>query len=226
MPVSRRRLPLRAARRRPVLRRPAAATAPATTASPRYFELPAPSLLAERLDRRAARPPHGVAARDPLPRRRLAIRRRCARRSSASSAAAGRVGGELAADHGRPALTQPAGADRRRIARSSRSTSTASSPAEPAVSIVVPLYKRLDFIEHQLLHFSTDPDFAAAELIYVLDSVEQTRRAGGAGAGALRPLRAALQGRQPDRRRRLRRRQRPRDRGLARRSGCCCSTPT
>jgi GT2 family glycosyltransferase len=43
-------------------------------------------------------------------------------------------------------------------------------PAEPEVSIVVPLYERIDLIEHQLAHFWQDPDFREAELIYVLDS--------------------------------------------------------
>lgn len=43
-------------------------------------------------------------------------------------------------------------------------------PAEPEASIIVPLYGRTDFIEHQLIEFSRDPWFAAhAELIYVVD---------------------------------------------------------
>jgi len=84
----------------------------------------------------------------------------------------GPVGGALASDHGRYALTRL----QERIVTESEVDSVVAygeGPAAPAVSIVVPLYKRLDFIEHQLLHFSTDPDFAEAELIYVLDSVEQ-----------------------------------------------------
>jgi len=82
------------------------------------------------------------------------------------------LGGELTVDHGRPALTKL----QLGTVAASRIESVDSygeSPAAPAVSIVVPLYKRLDFLEHQLLHFSADPDFAAVELIYVLDSVEQ-----------------------------------------------------
>ena len=43
-------------------------------------------------------------------------------------------------------------------------------PAEPQVSVVVPLYERIDLIEHQLAHFWRDADFHEAELIYVLDS--------------------------------------------------------
>jgi O-antigen biosynthesis protein len=84
----------------------------------------------------------------------------------------GPVGGPLAARHGRCALTRL----QTRIVEESEveSVDVYGEPVEePAVSIVIPLYKRLDFLEHQLLHFSTDPDLAEAELIYVLDSVEQ-----------------------------------------------------
>jgi GT2 family glycosyltransferase len=45
-------------------------------------------------------------------------------------------------------------------------------PADPAVSIVVPLYKRTDYVEHQLAQFVHDPEIARADLIYVLDSPE------------------------------------------------------
>lgn len=82
------------------------------------------------------------------------------------------LGGKLTVDHGRPALTKL----QLGTVTASRIESVDSygeSPTEPAVSIVVPLYKRLDFLEHQLLHFSADRDFASAELVYVLDSVEQ-----------------------------------------------------
>jgi GT2 family glycosyltransferase len=36
----------------------------------------------------------------------------------------------------------------------------------------VPLYKRTDFVEHQLLQFTQDPDLARVDLVYVLDSPE------------------------------------------------------
>jgi O-antigen biosynthesis protein len=84
----------------------------------------------------------------------------------------GAIGGELAAGHGSHALTRL----QRRIVADSRIASVdvyGAAVRSPAVSVVVPLYKRLDLLEHQLLHFSRDADFAAAELIYVLDSVEQ-----------------------------------------------------
>jgi O-antigen biosynthesis protein len=44
---------------------------------------------------------------------------------------------------------------------------------DPEVSIVVPLYGRIDFLEHQLTQFARDPEIAEADLIYVLDSPEQ-----------------------------------------------------
>jgi len=80
----------------------------------------------------------------------------------------GPVGGPLAAEHGRPALTRL----QERIVGESEVDSIdvyGEPPAAPEVSIVIPLYKRLDFIEHQFLHFSTDADLAEAELVYVLE---------------------------------------------------------
>jgi GT2 family glycosyltransferase len=49
------------------------------------------------------------------------------------------------------------------------------APADPEVSIVVPLYRRIDFLEHQLAQFSLDPELARTDLIYVLDSPERSR---------------------------------------------------
>ena len=45
-------------------------------------------------------------------------------------------------------------------------------PESPDVSIVVPIYQRIDLVEHQLLQFDRDPAIRAQELIYVLDSPE------------------------------------------------------
>jgi GT2 family glycosyltransferase len=42
----------------------------------------------------------------------------------------------------------------------------------PEVSIIIPLYGRVDFLEQQLAQFVHDPELAQAELIYVLDSPE------------------------------------------------------
>lgn len=46
------------------------------------------------------------------------------------------------------------------------------APSAPDVSIIVPLYKRIDFLEHQLAQFAHDADIFQADLIYVLDSPE------------------------------------------------------
>ncbi|MCB8821416.1 glycosyltransferase [Microvirga rosea] len=49
-----------------------------------------------------------------------------------------------------------------------------SPPARPRVSVVIPLYKALDFLRFQIAAFAIDPWFRRnAELIYVLDSPEQ-----------------------------------------------------
>ncbi len=45
-------------------------------------------------------------------------------------------------------------------------------PEAPTASIVVPLYGRIDFLEHQLAQFVHDPELREADLIYVLDSPE------------------------------------------------------
>ncbi len=42
----------------------------------------------------------------------------------------------------------------------------------PVITVVVPIYKRLDHARHQLAHFAADPAFAQIELIYVLDAPE------------------------------------------------------
>jgi GT2 family glycosyltransferase len=46
------------------------------------------------------------------------------------------------------------------------------APRTPVVSIVVPLYKRVDLLQHQLAQFAVDPEVSGADLIYVLDSPE------------------------------------------------------
>jgi GT2 family glycosyltransferase len=84
----------------------------------------------------------------------------------------GSIGGPLAADHGRPALTRL----QHRVVGEAKIDSVDTygvPPRDPVVSVVVPLYKRLDFIEHQMLQFSHDPELATMELVYVLDSGEQ-----------------------------------------------------
>jgi GT2 family glycosyltransferase len=46
------------------------------------------------------------------------------------------------------------------------------APSDPETSIVVPLYGRIDFLEHQLAQFVHDPELRESDLIYVLDSPE------------------------------------------------------
>jgi GT2 family glycosyltransferase len=45
----------------------------------------------------------------------------------------------------------------------------------PEVSVVIPLYGRVDFLEHQLAQFVQDPEMHRADLVYVLDSPELER---------------------------------------------------
>lgn len=47
------------------------------------------------------------------------------------------------------------------------------TPLKPAVSVVIPLYRNLDFLRFQFGAFAVDPAFREVDLIYVLDSPEQ-----------------------------------------------------
>jgi GT2 family glycosyltransferase len=49
--------------------------------------------------------------------------------------------------------------------------------SDPAVSIIVPLYRNLSFLRFQVAALARDPECRAAELIVVLDSPEQRREA-------------------------------------------------
>ncbi|MFL5832856.1 MAG: glycosyltransferase family 2 protein [Solirubrobacterales bacterium] len=135
-----------------------------------FFELPAPSLLTDGWVAEL-RSSDGVAVEIRCPAvvvDPLAVRAKIL----GELGNRGPVGGALAAEHGRQALSRL----QEGIVAASEVDSVdvyGELPAEPEVSVVIPLYKRLDFIEHQFLQFSTDPDFAAAELVFVLDSVEQ-----------------------------------------------------
>jgi GT2 family glycosyltransferase len=46
------------------------------------------------------------------------------------------------------------------------------APVDPQTTIVVPLYGRIDFLEHQLAQFVHDPELRESDLVYVLDSPE------------------------------------------------------
>ncbi|MGH8544952.1 MAG: glycosyltransferase family 2 protein, partial [Gammaproteobacteria bacterium] len=50
-----------------------------------------------------------------------------------------------------------------------------SVPEDAEVSVIVPLYRRIDFVEHQLAQFAHDDEMGKAELVYVLDSPEMGR---------------------------------------------------
>jgi GT2 family glycosyltransferase len=51
-------------------------------------------------------------------------------------------------------------------------TQFGDAPAAPDVSLVIPLYKRIDLIEEQLAQFVLDPYLARQDIVYVLDSPE------------------------------------------------------
>ncbi len=77
----------------------------------------------------------------------------------------------LRAEHIAPALTRLE--ERRRSVADIESVDQHGTPPEsPDVSVVVPLYGRIDFVEHQLAQFVHDPEFRSVDLIYILDSPE------------------------------------------------------
>jgi len=55
-------------------------------------------------------------------------------------------------------------------------------PADPQVSVIVPLYGRYDFMEYQISQFAIDPDFQDVELIYVVDDPAILDRVMGSSA--------------------------------------------
>jgi GT2 family glycosyltransferase len=78
---------------------------------------------------------------------------------------------ELRRNHLRPALARLQ--DRHLDSIEIESVFDHGSPnPSPAVSVLVTLYGRIDFLHHQVLHMSRDPWMREAELIYVLDSPE------------------------------------------------------
>jgi O-antigen biosynthesis protein len=78
----------------------------------------------------------------------------------------------LKANHTLPAVSRL----QRRLASAVAIESIAEfgEPSRSAeVSVVVPLFRRIDFLEYQLAEFVQDPELRAADLVYVLDSPEQ-----------------------------------------------------
>lgn len=79
---------------------------------------------------------------------------------------------ELRANHLLPAISRFQ-QKQQALARVEATRQYGTPPRSAEVSIIIPLYKRIDFLEHQLAQFVHDPEIAKADLIYVLDSPEQ-----------------------------------------------------
>jgi GT2 family glycosyltransferase len=81
------------------------------------------------------------------------------------------LGEELTAEHVYPAVGRIQ--ERLKARVEVKNVEHYGTPHEsPEVSIIVPLYQRIDLLEQQLAQFVHDPDICEAELIYVLDSPE------------------------------------------------------
>jgi O-antigen biosynthesis protein len=78
---------------------------------------------------------------------------------------------ELMSSHIFPAIDRLQGRARESV-RIASVADYGTAEEAPQVSIIVPLYRRIDLVEHQLLQFDRDPEVRAADLIYVLDSPE------------------------------------------------------
>ena len=89
---------------------------------------------------------------------------------------------QLIHEHAHPALTR---LQERRHAQvgAEEVIQYGTPPGSPSVSVIVPLYGRIDFLEHQLAQFVHDPELAAADLIYVLDSPALAEQLMKAAAG-------------------------------------------
>jgi GT2 family glycosyltransferase len=134
----------------------------------KYVELPAPSLLDEGW-LCELRNPAGGGFQTAVPH---VTRDHLATYNMITELAADQMDvGTMRREHGYPAL-------QRLQSRISSSTQVdhavqyGEPPASVDVSIVVPLYDRIDLIEHQVAQFWEDPEIGASELIYVLDSPE------------------------------------------------------
>jgi GT2 family glycosyltransferase len=134
-----------------------------------HVELPAPSVLPAEWTAELYSPlAGGVEVSTPPPVRGLDAVRDVLFRDLALEKP---LGGPLTRDHAHPVLE-------RLLRRSAASvevddvTAYGPEPRSPSISIVIPLYGRIDLLEHQIFHFSKDPQFRDVELIYVLDSPE------------------------------------------------------
>ena len=80
------------------------------------------------------------------------------------------------ADHAEPALSRLV-AHRTGPEEVTAVHAFGTPPAAPDVTVLVPLYKRIDFLEHQLAAFVSDPAMREVDLVYVLDSPELAEQA-------------------------------------------------
>jgi GT2 family glycosyltransferase len=103
----------------------------------------------------------------PLARELSAVRGAILERLSAGAASDDR----LMADHVHPAITRLQ-ERARELVKVDRTAAYGQVPESPEISIVIPVYSRIDLVEHQLAQFVDDAEVRAAELIYVLDSPE------------------------------------------------------
>jgi GT2 family glycosyltransferase len=92
----------------------------------------------------------------------------------------------LIAEHAHPALSRLQERQRDAV-EVERVTQYGEPPADPDVSIVVPLYRRIDYLQHQMAQFVSDPEIGAADVIYVLDWPE-ARAAVAESAASLHEL--------------------------------------
>lgn len=81
------------------------------------------------------------------------------------------IGQDLVANHIFPALLGLQERHRRSV-KVHNINHFGKPPAAPEVSIIVPLFGRIDLVEHQLAQFAHDRHMSDVDLIYVLDSPE------------------------------------------------------
>lgn len=77
----------------------------------------------------------------------------------------------LLVDHLEPAIRRIQG-NRRALVRIRKLVQYGLPPKDPVVTIIIPLFGRVDFMEQQLAQFAHDPEIRNVDLIYVLDSPE------------------------------------------------------
>jgi GT2 family glycosyltransferase len=81
----------------------------------------------------------------------------------------------LLVDHVAPAVKQLQ--RQRGPARIKKVAQYGTPPPDPAVSIIIPLYGRIDFVEQQMAQFVHDAEISQADVVYVLDSPELSQTA-------------------------------------------------